>query len=156
MKHDFLTDKMLQEIFAKLAKGETFTYSDDETQMTVSPNGISIQYHTSSEVSRKEKEVDEFLMFCEDMDDELFIEVCESFKDGELAKIQELLDTDEYRNAIRTFVTRAREIANNHMTEITNAADAEITRNEKIIEEARKNIELIHRDLDIAHDKYAF
>lgn len=156
MKNEILTDEMLREIFAKLEKGETFNYEDGDTQIHIAPNGIMIQYKTSTTNTQQEKEVEQFLMLCEDMDDELFIEVCESFEKGELAGLQEALDTPKYRDAIKCFVDRAQEIANSRLAEITNAADAEIRRNERVIAEAQKNIEIIHRDLDIAHDKYTF
>jgi hypothetical protein len=39
---EILTDKMLREIFTALEKGEAFEYSDDNTQITINPNGISI------------------------------------------------------------------------------------------------------------------
>jgi hypothetical protein len=41
---EILTDKMLREIFTALEKGEAFEYSDDNTQISINPNCISIQY----------------------------------------------------------------------------------------------------------------
>ena len=148
---EILTDKMLREIFAALEKGEAFEYSDDNTQITINPNGISIQYQSSS----TEREVEDFLNYCDNLDDELFIEVCESFEEAELNELQHQLDTENYKNTIEVFTTRVREIAGSRLTEITNAAHAELARLENIINESRKAIWDIHKELDEANAKYS-
>ena len=72
---EILTEKMLHDIFKALEKGEQYEYSDGNTQITINPNGISIQYQSNT----SETEVEDFLNYCDNLDDELFIEVCESF-----------------------------------------------------------------------------
>ena len=147
---EILTDKMLHEIFTALEKGESFEYSDDNTQININPQGISIQYKSSV----NDAEIEDFLQYCNHLDDDLFIEVCESFHDNELEQLQKQLDTPEYKEAIQTFIQRVKEVANNKLTEIINAADAELARKEQIIKEARQAIEDIHKELDLAHAKY--
>ena len=148
---EILTDKMLHEIFTALEKGEAFEYSDDNTQITISPNGISIQYQSNS----SEREVEDFLNYCDNLDDELFIEVCESFEETELNELQHQLDTENYKNTIEVFTGRVKEIANNHLAEITNAANAELQRLEQVIADARNSISEIHKEIDEANAKYS-
>ena len=147
---EILTDKMLHEIFTALEKGESFEYSDGNTQISINPHGINIQYKSNV----NDAEIEDFLQYCNHLDDDLFIEVCESFQENELERLQQQLDTPEYKEAIQIFTQRVKEVANNRLTEIINAADAELTRQEQIIKTARQAIEDIHKELDAAHAKY--
>lgn len=147
---EILTDKMLHEIFKALEKGEQYEYSDANTQISINPHGISIQYKSSTDT----REVEDFLRYCDNLDDELFIEVCESFEADELSKLQDQLDTPSYKETISTFTQRVKEIAHSRLTEIINAADAEIKRQEQIMADARQAIEDIHKELDAANAKY--
>ena len=147
---EILTDKMLHEIFKALEKGEQYEYSDANTQISINPHGISIQYKSSTDT----REVEDFLRYCDQLDDELFIEVCESFEADELSKLQDQLDTPDYKETISTFTQRVKEIAHSRLTEIINAADAEIKRQEQIMADARQAIEDIHKELDAANAKY--
>ena len=147
---EILTDKMLHEIFTALEKGESFEYSDGNTQISINPHGISIQYQSNV----NDAEIEDFLQYCNRLDDDLFIEVCESFQENELESLQKQLDTPEYKEAIQIFTQRVKEVANNRLTEIINTADAELTRQEQIIKTARQTIEDIHKELDAAHAKY--
>ena len=152
--NEILTDEMLQEIFTALQNGETYGYSDGNMSVPVSPNGISIQYNSVPKVDTKEKEVTEFLKFCDSIHEDLFVEVCETFTAGELAKLQNDLDTDNYRNTIEVFSSRIGEVANSRLTEIMNDADAEIRRQEMVIKNAQSIIDDIHSELDAAYAKY--
>ena len=147
---EILTDRMLHEIFKALEKGEQYEYSDANTQISINPHGISIQYKSSTDT----REVEDFLRYCDQLDDELFIEVCESFEADELSKLQDQLDTPSYKETISTFTQRVKEIAHSRLTEIINAADAEIKRQEQIMADARQAIEEIHKELDAANAKY--
>ena len=154
-----LTDKMLQEIFTALERGEEYGYSDGNTTVQVSPKGISIQFKSTPkqkvEKTTKDKEVAEFLNFCDSLHDDLFVETCESFSEKELTYLQDNLDTDNYRHTITAFTTRVGEVANNRLTEIVNDADVEIRHQENIIKSAKAVIEDIHNTLDEAYAKYA-
>lgn len=147
-----LNEKMLKEIFNALEKGKTINYSDNNTILSISPNGISIQYQNN--ITTKKVEVEKFLEYCDKIDDELFVEVCESFEDGELIKLQEQLNTDNYRETIKVFTKRIKEIANNKLTEIVNAANSEIERQELNIKNAQAIIDDIHAELDRVQSKY--
>lgn len=152
---EILTDKMLQEIFTALVKGETYGYSDGNVTVQVSPNSIQINCSSTPKRTDKDIEVAKFLEFCDNLHDDLFVEVCESFADGELDYLQKNLDTDNYRETIKVFTTRAREIAGSRLAEIIDAADAEIRKQESIIQNAQAIITDIHSSLDEAHAKYS-
>lgn len=151
---EIFTEQMLQEIFSALEKGETYGYSDGNTALEISPNSISIRYNSMPKRTNKDAEITKFLNFCDNLDDDLFSETCESFTDGELDALQEALDTDNYRHTIKVFTTRAREIANNRLAELVNDADVEIRHQEEIIRNAQAVIDDIHKTLDEAHAKY--
>lgn len=149
-----LSDQLLEQVISALAKGENFDYSDENTQVHVAPNGVSITYKSSIKRDDKDVKVNRFLSFCEELDDELFIEICESFEAGELEKLQHDLDTDNYEHSIQVFTQRAKEIAASKLEQIINEADIEIKINEKIIKEAQDAIEDLHARLDEAYSKY--
>ena len=152
---EIFTEQMLQEIFSALEKGETYGYSDGNTAIEISPNSISIRYNSVPKRTNKDAEVTKFLNFCDNLNDDLFSETCESFTDGELDALQEALDTDNYRTTIEVFTTRVREIANSRLAEIVNEADVEIRHQEEVIRNAQAVIDDIHKTLDEAHAKYA-
>ena len=158
---EILTDKMLHEMFEALQRGESYGYSDGNTSVEVTPNSISIQYSSTknpnchSVKSNKDKEVKKFLNFCDQINDDLFVEVCETFSDEELYNLQTDLDTDNYKNTIKVFSSRVGEVANSRLTEICNDADAEIRRQEEIIKNANAIINDIHAELEAAYEKYS-
>lgn len=147
---EILTDQMLHDMFTALERGETYEYQDKNMQISINPQGISIQYQNTEDT----KEVQDFLHYCDELDDDLFIEVCESFNESELDALQKNLDTDNYKETINIFKTRVQEIAQNRLAEIINEADAEIKAQERIIAEAHQIIEAIHKDLEEATRKY--
>ena len=154
--NEILTDKMLHEIFEAISRGESYGYSDGNNSIEVTPNSIRINFKSKPAVpSTKDRDVATFLNFCDSLNDDLFVEVCETFSNEELTRLQNNLDTDNYQETIKIFSTRVGEVAHNRLAEICNAADSEIRRQEMIIEHAKKAIEDIHRELDEAHAKYA-
>lgn len=154
---EILTTKMLTEMFNALQKGEQYNYSDGNTQISISPNGIKVQYSSEPKVKKdntKETAVDKFLAYCDKLDDEFFVEVCNTFTGEEMEKLQEQLDTDDYQKTIDIFTTRIKEVGNTKLSEIINAYDAEIKIQEHKIESAKKRIADIHTELDKATRKY--
>lgn len=150
-----LTMKMMQDIFAALEKGETYNYSDGKTELSISPNGISIKYKDSKPVDNRDLEIKKFLQFCDCLNDDLFMEVCETFTEGELDKLQNDLDTDNYKNTITVFTNRVKEVAKEKLESICTEADKEIRKQEEIIKNAKAAIEAIHQQLEIEHKKYS-
>lgn len=155
--NEFLTTKMLTEMFNALQKGEQYNYSDGNTHISVSPNGIKIQYSSEPKVNKpnvKETAVNNFLTYCDKLDDEFFVEVCDTFTGAEMEKLQEQLDTDDYQKTIDIFTTRIKEVGNTRLSELINAYDSEIKIQEHKIESAKKRITEIHNELDKATRKY--
>ena len=150
-----LSEQLLKQVISALAKGENFEYTDGNTHVHVAPNGVSITYKSTRKRDDKDVKVNRFLDFCERLDDEVFIETCESFKAGELEKLQNDLDTDSYENSIQIFTQRAQEIAASKLEQIITEADTAIKINEQIIQEAQNAIEDLHVRLDEAYTKYS-
>lgn len=151
------SEKMLTEMFNALQKGEQYNYSDDNMQISVSPNGIKVQYSSEPKVNKsnvKETAVNNFLAYCDKLDDEFFVEVCDTFTGEEIENLQNQLDTDDYQKTIDIFTSRIKEVGNTRLSEIINAYDAEIKIQKHKIESAKKRIAEIHTELDKATRKY--
>ena len=151
---ELLPEKALNEMIKALMRGEDYSYQDDNTNVHITPNGISIQYSSHKKEDHKEQEVNEFLQFVDKLDDTLFTEVCESFPPTELNRLQKELDTDNYRNTIKVFTNRAKEIAEKKLQDVITTADIELRKQEDIIKNARAIIKDIHSELDEAIRKY--
>jgi hypothetical protein len=102
-----------------------------------------------------DEDVTLFLNFCDALHDDLFVETCESFEEGELKKLQDDLDTPNYKNTINVFTERVREIANNRLTEIINEAEAEISRRKQVILDCEETIKSIQEEVNEAIKKYS-
>ena len=150
---EILTPQMLQEIFSALEKGEAYNYSDANTTVQITPNSLSIMYNSVPDTH--DEDVTLFLNFCDALHDDLFVETCESFEEGELKKLQDDLDTPNYKNTINVFTERVREIANNRLTEIINEAEAEISRRKQVILDCEETIKSIQEEVNEAIKKYS-
>ena len=130
---------------------EEFTYEDENITMNIGPTGISIHYTEDN----KSKEVQDFLNYCDKLDDELFIEVCESFEPGELAKLEKNLDTPNYKETINTFTNKVNEISKNKLSRIYEDCEIEIKKQRKIIEDAKTKIAEFDKIMDTYTKKYS-
>lgn len=149
---EFLTEEMLQQMVTAVMNGQEFNYTSDDTHVHVTPNGISIKYT----INKRDREIQNFLDFCDKMDDRLFVKVCESFENDELKKLQNDLDTDNYLNTINTFRLRTKTVADNLMADVVKKADAEIRRYEEIIANAKEAIKDVHAELEHAYNIYNY
>lgn len=155
---ELLSNTLLHEMYEALSKGESFNYADANTIISASPNRISIQYQNSVDTKQdtiNTDKIDKFLDYCNNLDDDLFVEVCDTFEDGELDDIQKMLDTNKYETAINTFINRVKEVASSKLTKVINKADVELKHQEQIITQANLAIEEIHKELEEAHKKYS-
>ena len=150
---EILTIDLLQQLLTALEKNEPFAYKDGNTEIRIEPNKAYIKYSNFEE--QENKAVVEFLNYCDTLDDDLFIEVCESFKEDELKKLQDNLDTDKYQESIDTFTTRVEEIAESRLAEIMNESAAEIENLEKVIADSYASIESIRKEIKEAYAKYS-
>lgn len=151
---EFLSEQMFQEMWEALQRGETYNYSDANTTMSISPNGLSIQYTYSSKPEVENTEVKEFLDWCAKVDAGLFTEACESFEPGELKAMEDALDTANYKTTIDNFTQRVKSIANDHLSKITNDAYIAIAQQEEIINQAQRTIETIRDKVNHSSKKY--
>jgi hypothetical protein len=85
--------KFLNELIEALEQHKPYNYSDDNTTVKVTPNNVYISYNNYKPVDKRQ----EFLDFCDSLDDELFTTVCDSFEPGELKKLQNQID-DVYQS----------------------------------------------------------
>lgn len=150
---EILTPQMLQEIFSALEKGEAYNYSDENTSVQITPNSLSIMYNSVPDTH--DEDVTLFLNFCDALHDDLFVETCESFGEGELKKLQDDLDTPNYKNTINLFTERVREIANNRLTQIINEAEAEMSRRRQVILDCEETIKSLQEEVNAAIKKYS-
>lgn len=150
---EILTPQMLQEIFSALEKGEAYNYSDANTSVQITPNSLSIMYNSVQDTH--DEDVTLFLNFCDALHDDLFVETCESFEEGELQKLQDDLDTPNYKNTINVFTERVREIANNRLNQIINEAEAEIARRRQVILDCEETIKSLQEEVNEAIKKYS-
>jgi len=150
----FLNDEMMQKMVEAIIAGKTFTFNSDNVQIKITPNGMQILYTETPKTSNKDEEIKIFLEYCDKLDDEFFVEVCDTFSGAEMEKLQEQLDTDDYQKTIDLFTSRIKEVGNTRLSEIINAYDAEIKIQEHKIESAKKRIEEIHTELDRVNRKY--
>ncbi len=132
---------MLRDIITTIKLGKPFKYQDEFITLIINPDP-------------QKEEISEFLKYCENISDDLFIEICESFENGELNQLQKQLDTENYKDTIITFKNRAKTIAKDHLLKIVNDADKKIKDQEKIIANAKALIKDIQKTLDQANIKY--
>lgn len=158
---EILTIDLLQKLLTALEKNEPFAYKDGNTEIRIEPNKAYIKYSNfesseqEQEQEQENKAVVEFLNYCDTLNDDLFIEVCESFKDDELKQLQDNLDTDKYQESIDTFTTRVEEIAESRLAKIINESTAEIENLEKVIADSYASIESIRKEIKEAYAKYS-
>lgn len=111
---DVMSNEELQEFLRALEQNKNYRFNK---------NGLNLEFKTTkngfeTHMTYKEptqKEVDEFTRYCENMDDELFVNICEFIgKDG-LNKIQDCLDSnniESVRSAIAYFKNNAKDFIN--------------------------------------------
>lgn len=149
-----LSKDVFEKMFETISNGGVFIHKEDDTEICVGPNGISIQYVVKSEKNTKETKINEFLTYCDKLDDDFFVEVCDTFTGEEIENLQNQLDTDDYQKTIDIFTSRTKEVGNTRLSEIVNAYDAEIKIQDHKIKSAKKRIAEIHTELEKAIRKY--
>lgn len=150
---NLISPEVLQEAINTLLSGGEFNYEDSNIKINMGPNGIFIQSSNKKDL-KTHKEVNKFLDFCKDLDDDLFIAACETFDPETLATLEKELDTDNYRNTITMFTSAVKEVAKSKLESMITAADVEIRKHEKNIFESQQMINQIHKDLDEIQSKY--
>lgn len=108
---DVMSNEEFQEFLIALEQNKNYRFNK---------NGLNLEFKTTkngfeTHMTYKEptqKEIDEFTRYCENIDDELFVNICEFIgKDG-LNKIQDCLDSnniESVRSAVQFFRNNAKD-----------------------------------------------
>lgn len=114
-----MSNEDFQELVKANEKGEDYKFDKNGLNIEIvnSKNGFKyiIEYSQPTQ-----DEVDAFTDYCESLDDELFVGICEFIgKDG-LTKIQDCLDSDNIesvRSAVQYFKNNAKDYVNSKIEE---------------------------------------
>lgn len=123
MVENLLTGIMSNEEFQELLKasenGKDYKFNKNGLNIEIKNNTNGFECHLSY-TNPTQDEVDEFTEYCENMDDETFVGVCEFIgKDG-LTKIQDCLDSDNLesvRGAVQYFKNNAKDYIQSKINE---------------------------------------
>ena len=122
---DVMSNEELQEFLMALEQNKNYRFNK---------NGLNLEFKTTkngfeTHMTYKEptqQEVDEFTRYCENMDDELFVNICEFIgKDG-LNQIQDCLDSnniESVRSAVAYFKNNAKDFINTKLEYLKNQLD---------------------------------
>lgn len=133
-------DKILNELIANLLTNGVAEFSQDGLNIKTSYDNGCLKMQASFVSPEKDytKEIEalrtSFQEYVKSLSDELFIEVAESFEDGELMKVQHLLDANDLtsvQNAVAIFMSHLKKIA----AEKVQALNTDIKDAEKELEE---------------------
>ena len=105
---DALTEfKWFQELLDSIAENRDFDYSKDGLMVSAksSDNGIQLTISYEEPENLAETEAEDFKNYIETLDDELFIEVCESLGGDQLARITNCVKSQDVE-AVRAGVLR--------------------------------------------------
>ena len=105
---DALTEfKWFQELLDSIADNQDFDYSKDGLMVSAksSDNGIQLTISYEEPENLAETEAEDFKNYIETLDDELFIEVCESLGSEQLARITNCVKSQDVE-AVRAGVLR--------------------------------------------------
>lgn len=117
-------DNVLNTLVAKLLAEGAAEFSQDGLNIkTTYGNGclnISASFVSPKEDETK-KLVDDFENYINSLNDEFFLETAESFEDGQLKKVQDMLDSKQpeiVKNGINIFTARLKEVAASKVNDI--------------------------------------
>ena len=117
-------DNVLNTLVAKLLAEGAAEFSQDGLNIKTTYNNGCLSI-SASFVSPKEDEakklVDNFENYINSLNDEFFLEVAESFENGQLKKVQDMLDSKQpeiIKNGINIFTARLKEVATSKVNDI--------------------------------------
>lgn len=110
--------EQFQELFEILAEGGEYNYSENGLNISAksSDNCISLQIKYEEPKITAESEAKDFQKFLEDLDDDLFMDVCESLGQDNIARIHDCIhstDIESVRSGVIRFKKEYREVLNN-------------------------------------------
>lgn len=113
----------LEEILNQVLENKDFEYSNNglNIKSKSDDNSISIEISYNKESSAAEKESEKFTEFLNELDDNLFIEVCDSMGDSEVHRIQDCLmsnSLDTVRSGIIKFKQELSKVVQNKIKKL--------------------------------------
>lgn len=106
-----MSNKEFQEFLIALENNKDYKFDKNGLSLEIKARKNGFETHMLYE-EPTQQEVDEFTEYCENMDDELFVNICEFIgKDG-LNKIQDCLDSnniESVRSAVQFFKNHAKD-----------------------------------------------
>lgn len=108
--------KQFQELFDALAENGEYNYSENGLNISAKSSDGCTSLQISYEEPSTKKEVEDFEKYLENLDDDLFVETCESLGNDNVVKINQCLKSnniESVRSAIMRFKTELKEILNN-------------------------------------------
>lgn len=108
---DVMSNEEFQECLIALEQNKNYRFNKNGLNLEFKTTKNGFETHMTYE-EPTQKEVDEFTRYCENIDDELFVNICEFIgKDG-LNKIQDCLDSnniESVRSAVQFFRNNAKD-----------------------------------------------
>ena len=108
--------KQFQELFDALAENGESNYSENGLNISAKASDGCTSLQISYEEPSAKKEVEDFEKYLENLDDDLFVETCESLGNENVVKINQCLKSnniESVRSAIMRFKTELKEILTN-------------------------------------------
>lgn len=108
--------KQFQELFDALAENGEYNYSENGLNISAKSSDGCTSLQISYEEPSAKKEVEDFEKYLENLDDDLFVETCESLGNENVVKINQCLKSnniESVRSAIMRFKTELKEILTN-------------------------------------------
>lgn len=127
-----LNDDQFRELVKAINENREYNYEKDGLTIKAKSNDNSLSLSIAYSEDKKEsnlakQEVVKFQEFLNKLDDDLFIEVCDSLGQREIEKIQECLNSDKLetvRAAILNFRSTLNKIADNKIAYLKNLIHA--------------------------------
>lgn len=135
-------DKILNGLVAQLLTSGNAEFSEGGLKIKTSyDNGclkLSASFEAPEDHSKEIKELtSNFKNYIQSLTDDFFVETAESFEEGELKEIQEMLDSenlDTVKSGIEEFMHRLRVIANSKINSLNSDIEAAEKELEELIE----------------------
>lgn len=109
--NELINEDLASELIKSLMNGEDFSYAKDGLTIKAGVDGESINltcsYAPNADTYKEERE--NFYEFCDDMDEDLFVEVCESIDN--LKEVNDMIAGNEVREGIDIFTQALSRIA---------------------------------------------
>lgn len=137
--NELINEDLASELIKALMNGKDFSYAKDGLTIKAGVDGESINLHCSydpnTDTYKKERET--FYEFCDNMDEDLFIEVCESLDN--LKEVNDMIAGNEVWEGINIFTQALSRIATEKVAKLNKNISA-ITKELEALKAERDNL----------------